>query len=256
MDEAVVDFQSLGVVQTPAGPRSRVVIVAVRREMIDRLVAATREAGLERRRHRPGRVRHGPRAGAGHHRAGDPLHQRRRAHERGRREQLGLPVHPRRRGRAGRLRAHARRAPRSHPGARAPVDAARRAAHAARGARWRRGARGRHARLARGGRAPARRHRAQLAELLPDAGGRRVRRARPADGPGAGHPRLLGAGSRSSSSCPSSPRSWSWTAPRSPSSTRPASRWPPGSPSTIASSSRSPAPRGRGAGGAVEQKLR
>ncbi len=47
MDEAVVDFQSLGVVQTPAGPRSRVVIVAVRREMIDRLVSATREAGLE-----------------------------------------------------------------------------------------------------------------------------------------------------------------------------------------------------------------
>lgn len=47
MDEAVVDFQSLGVVETPAGPRSRVVIVAVRREMIDRLVSATREAGLE-----------------------------------------------------------------------------------------------------------------------------------------------------------------------------------------------------------------
>lgn len=47
MDEAVVDFQSLGVVDTPAGPRSRVVIVAVRREMVDRLVSATREAGLE-----------------------------------------------------------------------------------------------------------------------------------------------------------------------------------------------------------------
>jgi type IV pilus assembly protein PilM len=47
MDEAVVDFQSLGVVDTPAGPRSRVVIVAVRREMIERLVSATREAGLE-----------------------------------------------------------------------------------------------------------------------------------------------------------------------------------------------------------------
>jgi len=47
IDEAVVDFQSLGVVETPAGPRSRVVIVAVRREMIDRLVSATREAGLE-----------------------------------------------------------------------------------------------------------------------------------------------------------------------------------------------------------------
>jgi type IV pilus assembly protein PilM len=47
MDEAVVDFQSLGVVETAAGPRSRVVIVAVRREMIDRLVSATNEAGLE-----------------------------------------------------------------------------------------------------------------------------------------------------------------------------------------------------------------
>jgi type IV pilus assembly protein PilM len=47
MDEAVVDFQPLGVVQTTQGPRSRVVIVAVRREMIDRLVSATREAGLQ-----------------------------------------------------------------------------------------------------------------------------------------------------------------------------------------------------------------
>jgi type IV pilus assembly protein PilM len=47
MDEAVVDFQSLGVVDTPEGPRSRVVIVAVRREMIEKLVSATREAGLE-----------------------------------------------------------------------------------------------------------------------------------------------------------------------------------------------------------------
>jgi type IV pilus assembly protein PilM len=46
MDEAVVDFQSLGLVGTPQGPRTRVVIVAVRREMIDRLVDATREAGL------------------------------------------------------------------------------------------------------------------------------------------------------------------------------------------------------------------
>jgi type IV pilus assembly protein PilM len=46
MDEAVVDFQSLGVVSTPAGPRSRVVIVAVRRDMVDRLVHACREAGL------------------------------------------------------------------------------------------------------------------------------------------------------------------------------------------------------------------
>lgn len=47
MDEAVVDFQALGVVSAPGGPRSRVVIVAVRREMIDRMVGATRDAGLQ-----------------------------------------------------------------------------------------------------------------------------------------------------------------------------------------------------------------
>ena len=47
MDEAIVDWQSLGVVQTPAGARTRVVVVAVRREMVDRLVGAAREAGLQ-----------------------------------------------------------------------------------------------------------------------------------------------------------------------------------------------------------------
>ena len=46
MDEAVLDFQPLGTVETPAGPRTRVVIVAVRRDMVDRLVAATSDAGL------------------------------------------------------------------------------------------------------------------------------------------------------------------------------------------------------------------
>jgi type IV pilus assembly protein PilM len=47
MDEAILDWQSLGPVQTPAGARTRVVVVAVRREMVDRLVAASREAGLK-----------------------------------------------------------------------------------------------------------------------------------------------------------------------------------------------------------------
>jgi type IV pilus assembly protein PilM len=47
MDEAVIDWQSLGIVQTPRGPRSRVVVVAVRREVVDRLVGVAREAGLE-----------------------------------------------------------------------------------------------------------------------------------------------------------------------------------------------------------------
>jgi type IV pilus assembly protein PilM len=46
MDEAILDFVPLGVVDTDDGPRARVVIVAVRREMIDRLIGATRDAGL------------------------------------------------------------------------------------------------------------------------------------------------------------------------------------------------------------------
>jgi type IV pilus assembly protein PilM len=47
MDEAILDFQPLGLVETAGGPRMRVVIVAVRREMIDRLVGVTRDAGLK-----------------------------------------------------------------------------------------------------------------------------------------------------------------------------------------------------------------
>ena len=47
MDEAVLDWESLGTVDTPQGPRTRVVVVAVRREMVDRMVAAANEAGLE-----------------------------------------------------------------------------------------------------------------------------------------------------------------------------------------------------------------
>jgi type IV pilus assembly protein PilM len=47
MDEAILDYVPLGQVQTLGGPRMRVVIVAVRREMIDRLVSATRDAGLK-----------------------------------------------------------------------------------------------------------------------------------------------------------------------------------------------------------------
>ena len=47
MDEVVLDFQSLGMVETPAGPRTRVVVVAVRREMVERLHGACLAAGLE-----------------------------------------------------------------------------------------------------------------------------------------------------------------------------------------------------------------
>jgi type IV pilus assembly protein PilM len=47
MDEAVLDFQPLGVVNTPTGLRSRVVVVAVRREMVERAAAAVQGAGLQ-----------------------------------------------------------------------------------------------------------------------------------------------------------------------------------------------------------------
>ena len=47
MDEAVLDFHSLGVVDTPQGQRTRVVVVAVRREMVERYAEAIRAAGLK-----------------------------------------------------------------------------------------------------------------------------------------------------------------------------------------------------------------
>jgi type IV pilus assembly protein PilM len=43
---AVMDFHPLGIVDTPAGPRQRVVLVAAQRDMIERLLAAVRRAGL------------------------------------------------------------------------------------------------------------------------------------------------------------------------------------------------------------------
>jgi type IV pilus assembly protein PilM len=46
LDLAVLDYQTLGVVQTENGERQRVVLVAARRDMIDRLLEATRHAGL------------------------------------------------------------------------------------------------------------------------------------------------------------------------------------------------------------------
>jgi type IV pilus assembly protein PilM len=48
MDEAILDFQPLGkIVNGQQQERERVVVVAVRREMIDRVVGAARDAGLQ-----------------------------------------------------------------------------------------------------------------------------------------------------------------------------------------------------------------
>jgi type IV pilus assembly protein PilM len=46
LDQAVLEHHSLGVVETEQGPRTRVVLVAARREMIDHLLEATKMAGL------------------------------------------------------------------------------------------------------------------------------------------------------------------------------------------------------------------
>ncbi len=46
LDQAVLDHVALGMVDTPDGPRMRVLVVAARRDMIDRLLAAVRAAGL------------------------------------------------------------------------------------------------------------------------------------------------------------------------------------------------------------------
>lgn len=46
LDNAFMDFHALGIVDTPAGPRQRVVLVAAQRDMVERLLAAVRRAGL------------------------------------------------------------------------------------------------------------------------------------------------------------------------------------------------------------------
>ena len=47
IETTVLDFQPLDVVETPEGPRRRVVVVAARRDMVERFVLAVRGAGLQ-----------------------------------------------------------------------------------------------------------------------------------------------------------------------------------------------------------------
>jgi type IV pilus assembly protein PilM len=46
LESAVLDYQTLGVVDTPAGQRQRVVVVAAQKDMVEKLIAAVRAAGL------------------------------------------------------------------------------------------------------------------------------------------------------------------------------------------------------------------
>jgi type IV pilus assembly protein PilM len=47
LDQAVLDYQDMGVIDTPDGPRQRIVVVAARRDMIESVVASVRAAGLK-----------------------------------------------------------------------------------------------------------------------------------------------------------------------------------------------------------------
>jgi type IV pilus assembly protein PilM len=46
LNNALLDFHPLGIIDTPAGARQRVVLVAAQRDMVERLLAAVRGAGL------------------------------------------------------------------------------------------------------------------------------------------------------------------------------------------------------------------
>jgi type IV pilus assembly protein PilM len=47
LDSAVLDFQPLDIIETDQGPRQRVLIVAARRDMVERVMAACKAAGLK-----------------------------------------------------------------------------------------------------------------------------------------------------------------------------------------------------------------
>lgn len=46
LEDAILDYQPLGLAETAVGPRQRVVVVAARREMVDRILSAALAAGL------------------------------------------------------------------------------------------------------------------------------------------------------------------------------------------------------------------
>ena len=61
LDQAVLEHHSLGIVETAEGPRTRVVLVAARRDMIDKLLEATRQRRASPAGDRPVGVRDDPR---------------------------------------------------------------------------------------------------------------------------------------------------------------------------------------------------
>jgi type IV pilus assembly protein PilM len=46
LNNAVLDYRALGIIDTPAGPRQRVLLVAAQRDMVEKLLGAAKSAGL------------------------------------------------------------------------------------------------------------------------------------------------------------------------------------------------------------------
>jgi type IV pilus assembly protein PilM len=46
LDSVILDFHSVGVIDTPNGPRQQIILVAARRDMVERVLEAARAAGL------------------------------------------------------------------------------------------------------------------------------------------------------------------------------------------------------------------
>ena len=47
LEDAILDFHATGIVETPEGPRQRIVLVAARRDMLNDIITAARAAGLK-----------------------------------------------------------------------------------------------------------------------------------------------------------------------------------------------------------------
>ncbi len=113
LSNAVLDFHPLGIVDTPAGPRQRVVLVAAQRDMVETPARRGPQRRPDPRGRRPLGLRADPLAlPADPEQARPrPLPERRRPHQPRDRRGHDLPLHPRRRQRPRGHGGRARRAP-------------------------------------------------------------------------------------------------------------------------------------------------
>ncbi len=118
LDRAVMDYQTVGLVDTPAGRRLRVVVVVTEREGVDAVARGAAPRGTQGRGHRSVDVRADPRApGSRARRRPGALRPTRRPDEHRDRRAGAVPLHPAGAARAG----DAAGAPRGEPGDRRQI---------------------------------------------------------------------------------------------------------------------------------------